>query len=199
MEYFSYFAFVCQGFGQIRCTIGKTHLLIDQRFKQFNGLIDDCELKRGAKETKVEDLQGFWDMVYFQVLDLNQGFEHLNQLKDNQWREPEVQPKEVKPVITKKAVKVVPKVAKSKPSIQSRIREQIQNMKNKKSETIEVKNESFGEKENKKIENIADSDIKWEPISKTVESKAKSIDNKSESLSTRNVLKRTPLLNSIKK
>ena len=42
-------------------------LLMNERFKQFNGLVDNCEFKRGEKETTVTDLQGFWDMIYFQV------------------------------------------------------------------------------------------------------------------------------------
>ena len=172
--------------------------MINQRFKQFNGLIDDCDLKRGPKETKVEDLQGFWDMIYYQVLDLHNGFEELNKLKDNEWRELEPQPKEVKTVISKKSVRsvrsVVPKQDKSRPPVKSRIREQIQNLKNKKSEPTEVKNESFGEKENKKIENNVESDLKWDQISKTTELKVKTNDKFCESVPTRNVLKRTPLL-----
>ena len=43
-------------------------LLMDQRFKQFSGLVDNCEFSTGEKETTCTDLQGFWDMVYFQVL-----------------------------------------------------------------------------------------------------------------------------------
>ena len=42
-------------------------LLMDQRFKQFSGLVDNCEFSTGEKETTCTDLQGFWDMVYFQV------------------------------------------------------------------------------------------------------------------------------------
>lgn len=38
-----------------------------ERFKQFEGLIDNCEYKRGEKETTCSDLDGFWDMVNFQV------------------------------------------------------------------------------------------------------------------------------------
>ena len=40
---------------------------MDQRFKQFSGLVDNCEFSTGEKETTCTDLQGFWDMVYFQV------------------------------------------------------------------------------------------------------------------------------------
>ncbi|XP_005355449.1 disks large-associated protein 5 [Microtus ochrogaster] len=50
----------------IRTTVGQTRLLIMERFKQFEGLIDNCEYKRGEKETTCSDLDGFWDMVNFQ-------------------------------------------------------------------------------------------------------------------------------------
>lgn len=51
----------------IRTTVGQTRLLIAERFKQFEGLVDNCEFKRGEKETTCTDLDGFWDMIYFQV------------------------------------------------------------------------------------------------------------------------------------
>jgi len=38
-----------------------------ERFKQFTGLVDNCEFGTGQKEVTPGDLQGFWDMVYFQV------------------------------------------------------------------------------------------------------------------------------------
>ena len=53
--------------GQIRTTVGQGHLLMRQRFKQFSGLVDDCEFNTGERETTFTDLQGFWDMIYFQV------------------------------------------------------------------------------------------------------------------------------------
>jgi len=60
-----------------------------QRFNQFEGLIDDCELKRGEKETKLDDLQGFWDMIYFQVEDVYKKFISLDKVKSNNWVEVE--------------------------------------------------------------------------------------------------------------
>ena len=53
--------------GDVRTAIGKAQLLIAQRFKQFSGLIDNCEFNTGEKETTCQDLDGFWDMVFFQV------------------------------------------------------------------------------------------------------------------------------------
>ena len=56
--------------GQIRTSIGQAQLLIAQRFKQFSGLVDKCEfdiVEEGEGKTHCSDLQGFWDMIYFQV------------------------------------------------------------------------------------------------------------------------------------
>lgn len=52
---------------RMRTAVGQARLLMKERFSQFNGLVDDCDLGRGEKITTCTDLQGFWDMVYFQV------------------------------------------------------------------------------------------------------------------------------------
>ncbi|NXO38422.1 DLGP5 protein, partial [Locustella ochotensis] len=85
----------------IRTTVGQTRLLIGERFKQFEGLVDNCEFKRGEKETTCTDLDGFWDMVNFQIEDVNKKFDNLKKLQDNEW-----QPLDVpsKAVVKKKAV-----------------------------------------------------------------------------------------------
>ncbi|NWH64155.1 DLGP5 protein, partial [Geococcyx californianus] len=85
----------------IRTTIGQTRLLIAERFKQFEGLVDNCEFKQGEKETTCTDLDGFWDMVNFQIEDMNKKFDNLKKLQDNEW-----QPLDVpsKPIVKKKAV-----------------------------------------------------------------------------------------------
>ena len=46
---------------------GQAELLKKERFTQFVGIIDNCEFGRGEKETTLTDLQGFWDIIYFQV------------------------------------------------------------------------------------------------------------------------------------
>ncbi|NXT11642.1 DLGP5 protein, partial [Prunella fulvescens] len=85
----------------IRTTVGQTRLLIGERFKQFEGLVDNCEFKRGEKETTCTDLDGFWDMINFQIEDVNKKFDNLVKLQDNEW-----QPLDVpsKAVVMKKAV-----------------------------------------------------------------------------------------------
>lgn len=51
----------------MRTAVGQARLLMKERFKQFSGLVDDCEFSRGEKVTTCTDLQGFWDMVYYQA------------------------------------------------------------------------------------------------------------------------------------
>ncbi|XP_033028473.1 disks large-associated protein 5 [Lacerta agilis] len=70
----------------VRTTVGQTRLLIAERFKQFEGLVDNCEFRRGEKETTCDDLDGFWDMVNFQVEDVKKKFENLRKLQENRWQ-----------------------------------------------------------------------------------------------------------------
>lgn len=70
----------------VRTTVGQSRLLMAERFKQFEGLVDNCEFKRGEKETTCADLDGFWDMVNFQVEDVIKKFENLKQLQKNGWQ-----------------------------------------------------------------------------------------------------------------
>ncbi|XP_061175405.1 uncharacterized protein LOC133184373 [Saccostrea echinata] len=92
--------------GQIRTVIGQAQLLIAQRFKQFTGLVDNCEFKTGEKETTCTDLQGFWDMIYFQVEDVDKKFEDLQQQKESGWvkKSPELVTKVVKKKVVNKPV-----------------------------------------------------------------------------------------------
>ncbi|KAL4235527.1 hypothetical protein ACF0H5_003924 [Mactra antiquata] len=97
--------------GQIRAAVGKAQLLIAQRFKQFSGLVDNCEFKTGEKETTCTDLDGFWEMVFFQVEDCDNKFAELKKLQENNWIDNTVKPvvkkvkKKVKPAVTKPVVK----------------------------------------------------------------------------------------------
>lgn len=71
----------------IRTAVGQTRLLIMERFRQFEGLVDNCEYKRGEKETTCTDLDGFWDMVSFQVDDVTQKFNNLIKLEESGWKD----------------------------------------------------------------------------------------------------------------
>ncbi|KAK5880968.1 hypothetical protein CesoFtcFv8_021822 [Champsocephalus esox] len=94
----------------IRTVVGQARLLMKQRFKQFGGLVDDCDLSRGEKITTCTDLQGFWDMVYYQVEDVYKKFEALKVAESQSWVE-EHKP----PPRQRKAVKK-PSAAAAKPA-----------------------------------------------------------------------------------
>lgn len=63
----------CSVRDRMRTAVGQARLLMKERFNQFSGLVDDCELGRGEKITTCTDLQGFWDMVYYQVMPQKRG------------------------------------------------------------------------------------------------------------------------------
>ncbi|XP_068963453.1 LOW QUALITY PROTEIN: disks large-associated protein 5-like [Petaurus breviceps papuanus] len=71
----------------IRTTIGQIRLLISERFKQFEGLVNDCEYKSDQKKITCMDLDGFGDMVNFQVEHVNKKFEKLSKLQESEWQE----------------------------------------------------------------------------------------------------------------
>lgn len=89
---------------RMRTAVGQAKLLMKERFGQFSGLVDDCELGRGEKITTCTDLQGFWDMVYFQVEDVNKKFDSLKEAEARDWKE------EVRPVARKRVAKKPPAV-----------------------------------------------------------------------------------------
>ena len=62
--------FCCLGQDEIRMTTGQAQLLVSRkgRFTQFANLVDDCEFQRGEQKTTCADLQGFFEMVNFQVI-----------------------------------------------------------------------------------------------------------------------------------
>lgn len=94
---------------QMRTAVGQARLLMKERFGQFNGLVDDCDFGRGEKITTCTDLQGFWDMVYFQVEDVDKKFNALKEAETRGWQE------EVKPVVRQKKVGKKPPIAGGKP------------------------------------------------------------------------------------
>jgi len=71
--------------GELRCVIGQGRLVMVQRFNQFSGLVDNCEFKQGEKETTCMDLKGFWEMIYFQVEDVDKKFANLTKLEKENW------------------------------------------------------------------------------------------------------------------
>ena len=51
--------------------------------------------KEDGFETKIEDLEGYWAMVSYQVDDVNQTFDDINLLRKNNW---EISPSDQPPV-----------------------------------------------------------------------------------------------------
>ena len=78
--------------GEVRSVVGQGRLIMAERFTQFSGLVDNCEFKRGEKETTVEDLQGFWEMIYIQVEDVDRKFTNISKVEANQWKPLQPQP-----------------------------------------------------------------------------------------------------------
>lgn len=70
----------------IRLAVGQTRLLMKERFKQFEELVDNCDYKRGEKDTTCTDLDGFWDMASLQIWDVNQKFNNLTKLEECEWQ-----------------------------------------------------------------------------------------------------------------
>eukprot|EP00092_Neocalanus_flemingeri_P025251 GFUD01027383.1.p1 GENE.GFUD01027383.1~~GFUD01027383.1.p1 ORF type:complete len:1157 (+),score=383.85 GFUD01027383.1:69-3539(+) len=89
--------------GEVRTVIGQGRLVMSERFTQFSGLVDNCEFKRGEKETTCTDLMGFWEMIYFQVEDVEKKFEKLREIESNNWTEVVVKPVFAKKKMVKKA------------------------------------------------------------------------------------------------
>ena len=92
--------------GKIRATIGKANILMNRkgRFHQFQDLINNCEFNLGEKKTTCTDLQGFWEMIYFQVEGISKDFSDLDEIEKNQWKL--VKPEPIKQ--SKKPIKKVP-------------------------------------------------------------------------------------------
>ncbi|XP_073848682.1 disks large-associated protein 2 isoform X2 [Musca autumnalis] len=76
--------------GLLRSASGKARLLVSQKMKQFEGLCHN-NLNSSPEDqfpTTVDDLQGFWDMVYLQVDHIDAIFKEVEILKANDWKKP---------------------------------------------------------------------------------------------------------------
>ncbi|KAF0291165.1 Disks large-associated protein 5 [Amphibalanus amphitrite] len=72
--------------GELRSVAGQARLLIRERFAQFDNLVDGAEFLRGPRPTTLTDLQGFWEMIYYQVEDVDRKFGRLERLRAAGWR-----------------------------------------------------------------------------------------------------------------
>ncbi|XP_046553193.1 serine/arginine repetitive matrix protein 2-like isoform X1 [Haliotis rubra] len=79
--------------GRLRAAVGKGNLLVTQKFQQFRDLCSQHMYpKAGEKETKWEDLQGFWDMIKIQVDSVDDLFAEITLMRQNGWKEIPRQP-----------------------------------------------------------------------------------------------------------
>jgi len=97
---------------------GMARLLIREKFKQFRGLIENCDFPEDPKtKTLLSDLQGFWDMIKIQADKIGDLFGALEKLKQNDWKEEQLLQK--RKAAPKK--KVAPKT--TKPAVSSRFKD----------------------------------------------------------------------------
>ncbi|KAF6206919.1 hypothetical protein GE061_018155 [Apolygus lucorum] len=66
----------------IDATTGQTMLLISKKFIQYKGLIEGAHTDT---RTTLEDLDGFWEMVYIQVRQLDEKYKELSHMKEKNW------------------------------------------------------------------------------------------------------------------
>ena len=102
--------------GEVRSVVGQGRLIMKERFHQFSGLVDNCEFRRGEKETTSEDLRGFWEMIYIQVEDVDRKFLNLSEVEANGWNEvTPVRTVNVQSKFVSKSVSSVADLSKVKP------------------------------------------------------------------------------------
>ena len=56
------------------------------RFQQFKDLISNCEFEHGEKKTTCTDLQGFWEMIYYEVEKIIKDFSDLDTIEKDGWK-----------------------------------------------------------------------------------------------------------------
>ncbi|XP_078581377.1 uncharacterized protein LOC144864859 isoform X1 [Branchiostoma floridae x Branchiostoma japonicum] len=78
--------------GLLRAAVGKAQLLVNQKFKQFEGLcqqnLNPVDGEGDQCLTTSSDLAGFWDLVNIQIEDVNSMFEEIALLRQNEWKFP---------------------------------------------------------------------------------------------------------------
>jgi len=73
--------------GKIRACIGKGHLLINQKLSQFRDLCNKNINQTPEEQYKTlnQDLEGFYEMVSYQIDDIHKTFDEILFLKNNNW------------------------------------------------------------------------------------------------------------------
>lgn len=91
--------------GRVRAGVGKAKLLINSKLKQFHDLciknivsfrsfmlnsfiyllINQENSMTDGCETKIEDLEGYWEMVSYQIEDVHHTFDEIDSMRQNKW------------------------------------------------------------------------------------------------------------------
>lgn len=114
---------------RINQAVGQTHLLINKKFDRFRRLVSDCETGKGEMLVTCRDLQGFWDMMYMEIMNCDSRFEVLEKLRSNDWKEEE--PIATKVTLKKKIGSKKKVVPRKQSSVQNFILAAKRKMKNK--------------------------------------------------------------------
>ncbi|XP_051942798.1 disks large-associated protein 2 isoform X8 [Hippocampus zosterae] len=72
--------------GKIRSAVGSAQLLMSQKFQQFYWLCQQNLDPSAMPRPTSQDLAGFWDLLQLSVDDVTLKFDHLQQIKDNNWK-----------------------------------------------------------------------------------------------------------------
>jgi len=73
--------------GKIRASVGKAHLLINKKLSQFKELCNKNLTQTEDEQYKTldKDLEGFFEMVSYQIDDIHKTFDEILFLKNNNW------------------------------------------------------------------------------------------------------------------
>lgn len=124
---------------RIQSVIGKSQLLRTSKFKQFRGFLNDAEQNTIGKPVKVDDIRGFWETIYIQVKEVENTFDRLDKLKQNDYVESNIADTVPDGVCSKKSVKKT--TSCKKPIV---------------SASSSLKNFISAQRERKKLNNFAD-------------------------------------------
>ncbi|XP_054263715.1 disks large-associated protein 5-like isoform X3 [Macrosteles quadrilineatus] len=109
---------------EVDSLVGQTRLLTSDKFQQFRRLVVQYEQRTGTHPITLDDLNGFWDMVYLQVESLDKRYTALDSLKNNNWVMPEPERKKKRRPAKKPTKKESEKLIKIKDSLKPESKEE---------------------------------------------------------------------------
>lgn len=130
--------------GDILAAIGQAQLFTQKRFKQFKELIELHKDKNAEKVALASDLDGFWDMIYFQVKDVHKRFSELDVLEKNNWH---------KEICHQNEQKEKP-INKRKPAIKKNIQPNVLNKDKKRTDFRQFRQQMMLKSQENKVDTI---------------------------------------------